>query len=142
LTNVEVWVSSSGYIDAAAVRLDDASKSFSGDIVAFDQDVTVSTVPLYYIVRADVAGGATEGTFDVSLQVYTTANTTNNPQAFTNATDVVAPPSGSPIGAHRDGGEQPLAREPKLERGHRRGQLLYLSGDPFGRHHHRLSCWA
>ncbi|MBK8871069.1 MAG: hypothetical protein IPN19_08460 [Elusimicrobia bacterium] len=91
-------VSSSGYIDAAAVRLDDTSKSFSGDIVAFDQDVTVSTVPLYYIVRADVAGGATEGTFDISLQVYTTADTTNNPLAFTNATEVVAPPSGSPAG--------------------------------------------
>ncbi|MBK8576263.1 MAG: VCBS repeat-containing protein [Elusimicrobia bacterium] len=98
LTNVEVWVSSSGYIDATAVRLDNTAKSFSSDTATFDQDVTVSTVPLYYIVRADVAGGATEGTFDVSLQVYTTANTTNNPQAFTNATDVVAPPSGAPAG--------------------------------------------
>jgi DNA-binding beta-propeller fold protein YncE len=104
LTNVEVWVSSSGYIDGTAVRLDDASKSFSGDIVAFDQDVTVSTVPLYYIVRADVAGGATEGTFDISMEVYTTANTTNSPLAFSNATDVVAPPSGSPGGINGHGG--------------------------------------
>ncbi|MBK8871068.1 MAG: hypothetical protein IPN19_08455 [Elusimicrobia bacterium] len=98
LTNVEVWVSSSGYIDATAVRLDDTSKSFSGDLVAFDQDVTVSTVPLYYIVRADVGGGATEGTFDISIEVYTTANTTNSPLAFSNVTEVVAPPSGSPSG--------------------------------------------
>jgi hypothetical protein len=98
LTNVEVWVSSSGYIDGTAVRLDDASKSFSGDIVAFDQNVTVSTVPLYYIVRADVSGSATEGTVEIALEIYTTANTTNNPIAFTNGTEIVAPPSGNPSG--------------------------------------------
>jgi hypothetical protein len=45
-----------------------------------------------------VGGSATEGTFDVTLQVYTTGVTVNNPVAFTNATDVVAPPSGAPSG--------------------------------------------
>jgi predicted nucleotidyltransferase len=98
LTNVEVWVSSSGHIDASAIRLENTAKAFSSDAAVFTQNVTVSTTPLYFIARADVSGSATEGTFDLSLQVYTTALTANNPIAFTNATDVVAPPSGAPSG--------------------------------------------
>ncbi|MBL8023262.1 MAG: hypothetical protein JNK54_03120, partial [Elusimicrobia bacterium] len=98
LTNVEVWVSSSGYIDANAVRLDGTAKAFSSNAAVFDQDVVVSTTPLYFIARSDVSGSATEGTFDIALQVYTTVTTLNNPIAFSNATDVVAPPSGTPSG--------------------------------------------
>jgi hypothetical protein len=98
LTNVEVWVSSSGYIDANAIRLDGTAKAFSSNSAVFDQDVVVSTTPLYFIARSDVGGSATEGTFELSLQVYTTAIKVNNPIAFSNATDVVAPPSGTPSG--------------------------------------------
>jgi hypothetical protein len=98
LTNVEVWVSSSGYIDANAIRLEDTAKAFSGNTAVFTQDVVVSTTPLYFIARGDVGGSATEGTFNIALQVYTTEYTVNNPIAFTNATDVVAPPSGTPSG--------------------------------------------
>jgi predicted nucleotidyltransferase len=98
LTNVEVWVSSSGYIDANAIRLEDTAKAFSSNAVVFTQDVVVSTTPLYFIARSDISGSATEGTFELSLQVYTTAITANSPIAFRNATDVVAPPSGSPSG--------------------------------------------
>jgi hypothetical protein len=93
LTNVEVWVSSSGYIDANAIRLEDTAKAFSSNAAVFTQDVVVSNIPLYFIARSDVSGSATEGTFDIALQVYTTANTVNNPSAFSNATDVVAPPA-------------------------------------------------
>jgi predicted nucleotidyltransferase len=82
LTNVEVWVSSSGYIDANAIRLENTAKAFSSDAAVFTQDVVVSTTPLYFIARSDVSGSATEGTFDISLQVYTTALTVNNPIAF------------------------------------------------------------
>ncbi|MBL8023261.1 MAG: hypothetical protein JNK54_03115 [Elusimicrobia bacterium] len=96
LTNVEVWVSSSGYIDANAIRLEETAKAFSSNVALFMQDVFISSTPLYFIARSDVSGSATEGTFDIALQVYSTANTANNPIAFTNATDVVAPPSGSP----------------------------------------------
>jgi DNA-binding beta-propeller fold protein YncE len=98
LTNVEVWVSSSGYIDANAIRLDGTAKAFSSNVAVFDQDVGVSTTPLYFIARSDVSGSATEGTFEIALQVYTTALKVNNPIAFSNATDVVAPPSGAPSG--------------------------------------------
>jgi hypothetical protein len=98
LTNVEVWVSSSGYIDANAFRLEDTAKAFSSNAVVFTQDVVVSTTPLYFIARSDVSGSATEGTFEMALQVYATALKVNNPIAFSNATDVVAPPSGAPSG--------------------------------------------
>jgi hypothetical protein len=98
LTNVEVWLSSSGYIDANAIRLENTAKAFSSNAVAFTQSVTISTTPYYLVARADVAGGAAEGTFELTLQVHTTAVTVNNPVAFSNATDVVAPPSGAPSG--------------------------------------------
>jgi hypothetical protein len=96
LTNVEVWLSSSGYIDGTAIRLDGTAKGFSGNAAVFDQDIVIRTTPLFFIVRSDVSGSAAEGTFDIALQVFTTANTSNNPIAFSNATDVVAPPSGVP----------------------------------------------
>jgi DNA-binding beta-propeller fold protein YncE len=98
LTNVEVWVSSSGYIDSNAIRLENTAKAFSSNTAVFTQNVTISTTPLYFIARADVSGSAAAGTVDIALQVYTTALTTNNPVTFTNATDIVAPPSGSPSG--------------------------------------------
>jgi hypothetical protein len=91
-------VSSSGYIDANAIRLEDTAKAFSSNAAVFTQDVVISTTPLYFIARSDVGGSATEGTFELALQVYTTAITVNNPIAFSNATDVVAPPSGTPSG--------------------------------------------
>jgi DNA-binding beta-propeller fold protein YncE len=46
LTNVEVWVSSSGYIDANAVRLENTAKAFTSDAAVFTQNVTVSTTPI------------------------------------------------------------------------------------------------
>lgn len=98
LTNVEVWMSSSGYIDASAVRLENTAKAFSSNTATFTQNVTVSTTPLYFITRADISGSATAGTVEVTMQIYTTALTVNNPITFTNATDIVAPPSGSPSG--------------------------------------------
>jgi hypothetical protein len=75
LTNVEVWVSSSGYIDANANRLENTAKVFSSNVAVFTQDVVVSTTPLYFVARGDVSGSATEGTYELSLQVYTTAIT-------------------------------------------------------------------
>jgi hypothetical protein len=111
LTNVEVWVSSSGYIDANAVRLENTAKAFSSNTAVFTQNVTISTTPSISSRGADISGSATEGTFDLSLQVYTTALTTNNPIAFTNATDVVAPPSGAPSGLSATAASNLLASE-------------------------------
>lgn len=93
-----MWISSSGYIDDNAIRLENTAKAFSSNAAVFTQNVVVGPTPLYFIARSDVSGSATEGTFDIALQVYTTANTVNNPIAFSNATDVVAPPSGAPSG--------------------------------------------
>ncbi|MBK8870454.1 MAG: hypothetical protein IPN19_05280 [Elusimicrobia bacterium] len=98
LTNVEVWLSSNGYIDANAIRLDGVAKSFTNDVALFNQDVMISTTPLFFIVRCDIGESALEGAFDLSLQIHTAAATGNNPVQFGYTTEVVAPPSSAPSG--------------------------------------------
>jgi hypothetical protein len=137
LTNVEVWVSSSGYIDANAIRLENTAKAFSSNAAVFTQNVTVSTTPLYFIARSRRERVCHAGTFDIASGLHHGAHEPITHRVHKRHRRGGAAQRGA-FGPYRHRVQQLVAGQLKLGRVGGGGQLLHLPRHLFRRHHHGL----